>query len=118
MCDEIQRMGDVIACYVINKDGKALGASYGPMVMDEKLRQDFSRLAAGVWADLERVTGIGGEINLVSIKYDNFKVLGFPIKGSNAAMLLTIEARLDSETIQQRVMDFVSYWMKVNGYLS
>jgi hypothetical protein len=118
MCDEIQKMGDVLACYVINKDGKLLGASYGPIVMDEKLRQDFNQLAAGTWADLERVTTIGGEINLVTIRYDNFKVLGFPVKGSNAAVLLTIETRLDEQTVQERVKDFVSYWMKVNRYLS
>jgi len=46
-------MGDVLACYAINKDGKLLGANYGPIEMDDKLKQDFNQLAAGVWADLE-----------------------------------------------------------------
>jgi len=118
MCDEIQKMGDILACYVINKDGKLLGASYGAIVMDDKLKQDFNQLAAGVWADMERVTTIGGEIKLVTIRYENFKVLGFPIKGSNAALLLTIETRLDEEIIEERVRDFVSYWLKVNQYIS
>ena len=118
MCDEIQKMGDILACYVINKEGKLLGASYGSIVMDDRLRQDFNQLAAGVWADLERITTIGGEIMLVTIRYKNFKVLGFPIRGSNAALLLTIETKLDEEIIEERVMDFVTYWLKVNQYLS
>ena len=118
MCDEIQKMGEILACYVINTDGKLLGASYGPIVMDDKLRQDFNQLAAGVWADLERVTNIGGEIKLVTITYENFKVLGFPIRGSNAALLLTIETKLDEEIVEERVKDFVAYWLKVNQYLS
>ena len=117
MCDEIPKMGDILACYAINKDGKLLGASYGPIVMDDKLRQDFNQLAAGVWADLERVTNIGGEIKLVTIRYENFKVLGFPIRGSNAALLLTIETKLDEEVVEERVKDFVAYWLKVNQYL-
>jgi hypothetical protein len=117
MCDEIQKMGDILACYAINKDGKLLGASYGPIVMDDKLRQDFNHLAAGVWSDLERVTATGGELLLVSITYENFKILGFPIKGSNAAVLLTIETRLDDQIIKERVKDFVSYWLKVNHYI-
>lgn len=111
-------MGEILACYVINKDGKLLGASYGPIVMDDKLMQDFNQLAAGVWADLERVTTIGGEIILVSINYENFKVLGFPVKGTNVAVLLTIETKFDEHLIQERVKDFLSYWLKVNHYMS
>ncbi len=110
-------MGDVLACYAFNKDGKLLGAYYGPIVMDDNLRQDFNQLAAGVWADLERVTTIGGEIRLVSIAYENFKILGFPVRGSNAAILLTIEDKLNEKLIEERVKDFVSYWLKVNHYL-
>lgn len=110
-------MGDVLACYVINKDGKLLGAFYGPIEMDDKLKQDFSQLAAGTWADMERVTTIGGEIRLVSIAYENFKVLGFPVRGSNAAILLTIETDRNEKLIEERVKDFVSYWLKVNGYI-
>jgi len=117
MCDEIQKMGDILACYAINKDGKLLGASYGPIVMDDKLKQDFSVLGAGVWADLERVTTIGGDIQLVSIRYENFRILGFPIKGSNAAVLLTIEGNLDEKKVEERVKDFVSYWLKVNYHV-
>ena len=117
MCDEIQQMGDILACYAFNKEGKLLGASYGPIVMDEKLRQDFSQLAAGTWSDLERVTTIGGDIVIVSITYENFKILGFPIKKSNAAMLLTIDNSIDAQKVEQRVKDFVSYWMKVNHYI-
>src|SRR5579863_4123558 len=88
MCDEIGKMGDILACYTINKDGKLLAANYGPIVMDDKLRQDFNQLAAGVWAGLERVTTIGGEIRVVSIEYENFRILGFPVRGSNVAILL------------------------------
>jgi len=117
MCDEIQKMGDILACYAINKDGKLLGASYGPIVMDDKLRQDFNVLGAGVWADLERVTTIGGEIKLVSIAYENFKILGFPVRGSNAAILLTIEGNQDEKKVEERVKDFVSYWLKVNYHV-
>jgi len=117
MCDEIQKMGDILACYAINKEGKLLGASYGPIVMDDKLKQDFNVLAAGVWADLERVTTIGGEIDIVSIRYDNFKILGFPVRGSNAAILLTIEGNLDEKKVEERVKDFVSYWLKVNYHI-
>jgi len=117
MCDEIQKMGDILACYAINRDGKLLGASYGPIVMDDKLKQDFSVLGAGVWSDLERVTNIGGEIRLVSIRYENFKILGFPVRGSNAAVLLTIENNLDEKVVEERVKDFVSYWLKVNYHL-
>ncbi len=117
MCDEIQKMGDILACYAINKDGKLLGASYGPIVMDDKLRQDFNVLGAGVWADLERVTNIGGEIKLVSIAYENFKILGFPVRGSNAAILLTIEGNQDEKKVEERVKDFVSYWLKVNYHV-
>jgi len=117
MCDEIQKMGDILACYAINKDGKLLGASYGPIVMDDKLRQDFNVLGAGVWADLERVTTIGGEIKIVSIAYENFKILGFPVRGSNAAILLTIEGNQDEKKVEERVKDFVSYWLKVNYHV-
>jgi len=117
MCDEIQKMGDILACYAINRDGKLLGASYGPIVMDDKLRQDFNLLAAGTWADLERVTTVGGEIRLVSITYENFKILGFPVRGSNAAVLLTIDGNLDEKKVEERVKDFVSYWLKVNYHV-
>jgi len=117
MCDEVGKMGDVLACYAINKDGKLLGANYGPIEMDDKLRQDFNHLAAGVWADLERVATIGGEIRLVSIAYENFKILGFPVRGSNAAILLTIESSMNEKLVEERVKDFVSYWLKVNHYL-
>jgi hypothetical protein len=117
MCDEVGKMGDILACYVINKDGKLLGAHYGPIVMDEKLRQDFNQLAAGFWADLERVTTIGGEITLASIEYVNFKILGFPVRGSNAAILLTIEAKMNEKLVEERVKDFLDYWLKVNHYL-
>ena len=117
MCDEIQKMGDILACYAINRDGKLLGASYGQIVMDDELRQDFNLLAAGTWADLERVTTIGGDIQLVSIRYENFRILGFPIKGSNAAVLLTIEGNLDEKKVEERVKDFVSYWLKVNYHI-
>jgi len=110
-------MGEILACYVINKEGKLLGASYGTIEMDDKLKQDFNVLAAGVWEDLERVTTIGGEIRLVTIIFDNFKVLGFPIQGSNAAVLLTIETKFDEEIIGERVKDFLSYWLKVNHYI-
>ena len=111
-------MGEILACYVINKEGKLLGASYGTIEMDDKLKQDFNVLAAGVWEDLERVTTIGGEIRLVTIIFDNFKVLGFPIKGSNAALLLTIETKFDEEIIEDRIKDFLSYWLKVNHFIS
>jgi len=117
MCDEIQQMGDILASYTFNREGKLLGASYGPIVMDDKLRQDFSQLAAGVWSDLERVTAIGGDVCVVSITYENFKILGFPIKKSNAAILLTIDNTVDEKKIEERVKDFVSYWMKVNRYI-
>ena len=117
MCDEIQQMGDILACYAFNKHGKLLGASFGPIVMDDKLRQDFNQLAAGVWSDLERVTTIGGEIVLVSITYQNFRILGFPVKRSNAAILLTIDTSLDEKKVEERVKEFVSYWMKVNHYI-
>jgi len=110
-------MGDILACYAFNKDGRLLGASFGQIVMDENLRQDFNQLAAGVWSDLERVTTIGGEIVFVSIAYQNFKVLGFPVRGSNTAILLTIDTHVDEKKIEERVKDFVSYWMKVNRYI-
>jgi len=118
MCDEIGKMGDILACYAINKDGKLLGANYGPIEMDDKLKQDFNQLAAGVWADLERVTTIGGEIRLVSIAYENFKILGFPVRGSNAAILLTIESKVNEKLLEERVKDFVTYWLKVNYHIN
>jgi len=117
MCDEIQKMGDILACYTINKDGKLLGASYGPIVDDEKLKQDFNHLAAGVWADLDRVTTIGGDLLLVSITYENFKVIGFPIKGTNTAVLFTVEVKFYEHILEERIKDFVMYWLKVNHYI-
>lgn len=117
MCDEIQNMGDILACYVINREGKLLGASYGQVVLDEDLKHDFNQIAAGVWADLERVTNIGGDLLIVSASYENFKILGFPIKRSNAAVLVTVENKLDNQVVHERVDDFISYWMKVNQYL-
>ena len=117
MCDEIQEMGDILACYAFNKGGRLLGASFGLIEMDDKLRQDFSQLAAGVWSDLERITTIGGEISLVSITYQNFRILGFPIRKTNTAVLLTIDNTVDEKKIEERVKDFVSYWMKVNRYI-
>ena len=117
MCDEIQEMGDILACYAFTNEGKLLGASYGQIEVDDKLKQDFSQIAAGVWSDLERVTTIGGEISLVSITYQNFKILGFPIAKSNTAVLLTIDNSIDEKKIEERVKDFITYWTKVNRYI-
>jgi len=110
-------MGDILACYAFNRNGKLLGASYGMIEMDDELRSDFSNMASRVWADLEKVTKIGGALDLVSITWQNFKVLGMPIRGSNSAIMVTIAVELDSQRIKDRVMEFVSYWMKVNHYL-
>ncbi len=116
LCDEIQKMGDVLACYAVNKEGKLLGASYGEFQLDDDLREEFSHIASGVWTGLGRVTNLGGPLQMVSATYKNFKILGLPIKGTNMAILLTIETKLDSYRSAERTNDFVAYWLKVNHY--
>jgi len=117
LCDEIQKMGDILACYAVNKDGKLLGANYGLVEVDDELKREFSNLAAGVWSSLDRVTGIGGRIKMVSAIFENFKILGLPVEGTNVAILLTIETKLDSYVLADRVNEFVEYWLNVNHYV-
>ena len=117
LCDEIQKMGDILACYAVNKQGKLLGANYGLVEVDDELKKDFANLAAGVWSSLERVTGIGGRITMVSAIFENFKILGLPVEGTNTAILLTIDTKLDSFVMAARINEFVAYWLKVNHYV-
>lgn len=116
MCDELQKMGDILACYAVNKDGRLLGASYGEMKLDEKLKADLSHIASGVWVGLERITNLG-LLRSVEVIYENFKILGLAIQRTNVAILLTVEVKLDSYVLKERVLDFVSYWLKVNHYI-
>ena len=117
LCDEIQKMGDILACYAVNKEGKLLGANYGLVEVDDGLKLEFSNLAAGVWSSLDRVTSIGGRIKMVSAIFENFKILGLPVEGTNTALLLTIETKLDSFILAARINEFVDYWLKVNHYV-
>jgi hypothetical protein len=118
MCDELKQMGDILACYAISKEGKLLGASYGESLpLDEKLKADFSHLASMVWVNLDRGTSIGGLLKKVVITFENFKIVGFPMEGTNMALLLTVEDKLDSDVLKERVHDFVSYWLKVNHWV-
>jgi|GEM_PF-727389 hypothetical protein len=116
MCDELQKMGDILACYAVNKDGRLLGASYGEMKLDEKLKADLSHIASDVWVGLERITNLG-LLRSVEVIYENFKILGLAIQRTNVAILLTVEVKLDSYVLKERVLDFVSYWLKVNHYI-
>ena len=117
LCDEIQKMGDILACYAVNREGKLLGANYGQIEVDEELKTNFATLAAGVWSSLDRVTGIGGRINMVAAIFENFKILGLPVEGTNTAILLTVDTKLDSYVMAARVNEFVAYWLKVNHYV-
>lgn len=117
MCDEIQNMGDILACYAVNMDGKLLGANYGLIELDDELKAEFSGLAAQVWTSLDRVTSVGGRIKMVSAIFENFKILGLPVEGTNIALLLTIDVKLDSYVVAARINEFVAYWLKVNHYI-
>jgi len=117
LCDDLENMGDVLASYVINKDGRLLGANYGDLEVSEDLKADFSKVASSIWGGLDRVTSLGGAIKGVVASFENFKILGLPIKGTNIAVLLTIEAKLDAAEMSERVEEFVSYWLKVNHYI-
>ena len=110
-------MGDILACYALNKDGRLLGASYGEIHVDEELKADFSHVASVIWGGLDKVTNLGGPLKMVSAIFENFKILGLPIQGTNIALLLTVDVKLDSYVLQGRVLDFVSYWLKVNHYV-
>jgi hypothetical protein len=108
-------MGDILACYAVSKDGVLLGASYGEWLpKDEELKADFSRIVSVVWGGLDRATSIGGPLEKVAITYGNFKLVGFPMEGTNMAILLTVDVKFDSEVLKSRVYDFVAYWLKVN----
>lgn len=118
MCDELRQMGDILACYVVNKDGRLLGASYGEWIAhDEKLKADLSRVASEVWGGVDRLATVGGPLKMVALTFEKFKVLGIPIEKTNTLLLLTVEVKLDSEVLRGRVLDFVSYWLKVNRYI-
>ena len=120
LCDEVKKMemGDIMACYAVSKDGVLLGASYGEWLpKDQQLKDDFSRVVSTVWAGLDRATGIGGPLGKAVIAYENFKLVGFPMEGTNMAILLTVEIKLDSDVLRGRVHDFVSYWLKVNHWV-
>jgi len=112
------QMGDILACYAISKEGAQLGASYGEWLPnDETLKAEFSQIASTVWKGLDRGTSIGGALKKVVITYENFKVIGFPMEGTNMAILLTVEAKLDSEVMRSRVRESVAYWLKVNHWV-
>jgi hypothetical protein len=85
--------------------------------VDEDLKGEFSTIAAGIWAALDKLTNIGGAIRMVSAIFENFKVLGLPVKGTNTAILVTVDVKLDSYVLAERVNEFVSYWLKVNHYI-
>ncbi len=117
LCDEIQKMGSVLACYAVNRNGALLGANYGEFRIDESLRADIAQVASMIWGALDRVTPVGGPIKMVSAVFENFKILGLPVKGSNTAILLTVDVKLDSYVLADRVDDFVAYWLKLNHYV-
>jgi len=111
-------MGDILACYAVSKEGALLGASYGEWLpKDEELKADFSKIVSVVWGGLDRATSIGGPLEKAAIIYKNFKLVGFPMEGTNMAILLTVEIKLDSDVVKSRVHDFVSYWLKVNNWV-
>jgi hypothetical protein len=117
LCDEIMNMGDLLACYVINQKGELLGANYGQVPVDDALKHDFSQVAAIVWGGLQRVTNLGGSIKMVSAIFENFKILGIPVEGTNVALLLTVDVKLDSVVLRDRIGDFMKYWLKANHYV-
>jgi hypothetical protein len=115
MCDELKNKGDVLACYALSKKGALLGASYGEWLpLDAKLKAEFSQLAAVVWGSLDRATNIGGPLKGGVFTFENFKLVGFPVDGTDFALLMTVETESDSEVVKKKVQTFVSNWLKVN----
>jgi len=78
LCDGIVKLGDILACYVIDRDGRALGSNFGELDVDENLRKNYSNIAAQIWGGLSQVEGLGGDIEFVVAKFTNFKILGIP----------------------------------------
>jgi hypothetical protein len=84
---------------------------------DEELKADFSKIVSVVRGGLDRGTSFGGPLEKVAIACGNFKLVGFPMEGTNMAILLTVEIKFDSEILKSRVHDFVAYWLKVNHWV-
>ena len=110
-------MEDVAACYALDRNGRLLGANYGKIIVDEKLKADFSEVASVVWGSLKRVTNLGGPIRRVVATFENLKIVGLPIEGTHLALLLTVEVKIDSDVLVDRVRGFASQWLKVNDYV-
>ena len=96
-----------MACYLIDRDGRALGSNFGEFDVDENLRKNYSNIAAQIWGGLSQVEGLGGDIDFVVAKFANFKILGIPIPGSTMAVLVTIPISIDSEVLKARILGFV-----------
>lgn len=117
LSDDLLGMGDVLACYVVNKQGMLLAANYGELPVDEDLKASFSKVTSSIWQGLDKVTNLGGPIRAVVATYENFRILGLPIKGTNIAILLTVETKLDPVEMSKRAEEFTLYWLKVNRYV-
>jgi len=117
LCDEMMNMGDLLACYIINQSGVLLGANYGQIPLDDDLKNDFSQIAASIWSGLQRVSNVGGPLKMVSAIFENFKIIGLPIEGTNIGVLLTVEVKLDSYVLAARINDYMKYWLKSNKFV-
>jgi hypothetical protein len=117
LCDEVMKTGDILACYVINQGGELLAANYGMVPVDDALKKDFSEVAATIWGGLMRVTGLAGRLEMVSAIYENMKIIGLPVQGTNVALLLTVDVKIDSYALKGRLNDFLKYWLMVNHYV-
>jgi hypothetical protein len=115
MCDELKKTENTLACYVIGKNGTLLGASYGEWLpLDAKLKTEFSELASVTWGILDRAMNIGGPLKKGEFTFENFKLVGFPVEGTDFAILLTVETTRDSQDVMGKVQTFVSNWLKAN----
>jgi hypothetical protein len=115
MCEELKKTGDILACYALSKTGMLLGASYGEWLpLDANLKTDFAQLSSVVWGSLDRVASIGGPLKECVFTFENFKLVGFPIEGTDFALLMTVETKRDSEDVKGRAQAFVSNWLKTN----
>ena len=115
--DELMTVGDIMACAVINQRGELLGVNYGQVPVDDELKKYFSQMAGTIWGGLNRASSFAGPLTMVSAVFQNFKIIGLPIEGTNIALLLTVDVKLDSYILRDRVLDFMKYWLRANGYV-
>lgn len=109
LCEDIAKMGDVMACAAFDSHGNVRGTDFGELEVDDQLKSQYSEIGAVIWGGIKRAEALGGPLDHVTVQFERFKILGIPIPKSKSALLVTLSLEVDSLKMRDRILDYLMY---------